>query len=208
MFITFEGIDGSGKSTQINLLADYLKNMNYELIILREPGGTELSEAIRELILNSDFKINATTELLLFEAARSELVDNIIIPALDAGKVVICDRFFDSTTAYQGYGRGLNLKTIGLFNELATKKIKPDITFILDVPLYEAQGRSNERERDKIESSGNDFFQKVHNGFLKIAKLEKSRCVIINATGTIEETHLKIVNEFEKRFGINIKNNL
>jgi len=199
MFVTFEGIDGSGKSTQINLLTDYIKSINLEVVTLREPGGTELSEAIRELLLNSHFKINSTTELMLFEAARSELVNNIIRPALDSGKIVICDRFFDSTTAYQGYGRGIDINTIGLFNKLATNNIEPDLTFFLDLPVEEAQGRSNDKKLDKIESSGSDFFQKVYQGFLDIANEEKNRVVIINASGTVRATHLLIVEEFNKR---------
>lgn len=200
MLITFEGIDGSGKSTQIDLLADYLKGLEFEVVTLREPGGTELSEAIRELLLNSSYKISSTTELLLFEAARSELVNNIIKPALDAGKIVICDRFFDSTIAYQGYGRGLDIKTIDVFNELATMNIKPDLTFLLDIPLEQAQARAGNKKPDKIESSGNDFFERVFRGFRKIASKEKQRYIVIDANGTIEDTHLKIVKEFDIRF--------
>ncbi len=200
MFITFEGIDGSGKSTQINLLSDYFKDLNLEPVILREPGGTELSEAIRDLLLNSDFNINSITELMLFEAARSELVDNIIKPALDDGKVVICDRFYDSTTAYQGYGRGIDIHTIGLFNELASRNIKPDVTFFLDLPHHIAQERSLNRKPDNIESSGEDFFHRVYKGFLSIARLEKNRVVIVDAAGTVRDTHLTIVTELEKRF--------
>lgn len=199
MFITFEGIDGSGKSTQINLLEDYLKEEGFEVVVLREPGGTELSEAIRELLLNSNFEINSITELMLFEAARSELVDNIIKPALESGKIVICDRFFDSTTAYQGYGRGLDLSTIDLFNELATRNIKPDITFLMDISLEKAQSRTGQKQLDKIESSGGDFFQKVYLGFKKIAQKEEKRFVEIDASGTIRDTHIKIIEIIEKR---------
>ena len=193
MFITFEGIDGSGKSTQINLLADYIRSLNLDVVILREPGGTALSEAIRELLLNSLHHVNPLTELLLFEAARSELVEKIIKPSLEAGKVVICDRFFDSTTAYQGYGRGLDLNEINLLNKLASGNLAPDLTFYLDIDYNIAVERSNDRKPDKIENSGDHFFEKVISGFRKIAEENKERFIVIDARGHLTETHeLKI----------------
>ncbi|MCP4706966.1 MAG: dTMP kinase, partial [candidate division Zixibacteria bacterium] len=126
MFITFEGIDGCGKSTQLKLTSNYLKKLGYKPEILREPGSTILSEKIRKILLNKDLKINPISELMLYVAARAELVDSTIGPALDDGKIILCDRFYDSTTAYQGFGRGLDTKVIDKMNRLAVGKYKPD----------------------------------------------------------------------------------
>lgn len=192
MFITFEGIDGSGKTTQIQLLKDYFISNGREVVTLREPGGTLFSEKIRELLLSKDFILNSFTELMLFEAARSYLTENIIKPALDEGKVVICDRFFDSTSAYQGYGRGMDKKLLTLCNQMAVSSVYPNITFYLNVNLSESKKRSKERIADRIESSGEEFFIRVQNGFDDLAKLYPERIKEIDANLDVESVFNQI----------------
>jgi len=199
MFITFEGIDGSGKSTQIQLLKDLLIKAGHKVRVLREPGSTEFSERIRDILLSKHFDIGAVTELMLFDAARSHLVRHEILPALEAGEIVLCDRFYDSTTAYQGYGRGLNLDDVHRVNSIATDGLKPDITFFLDVSLTVSNDRTKHAESDRIESSGNEFFEKVRNGFLEIARKEPERVIVINSEAKIETTLQKIVNILQSK---------
>jgi dTMP kinase len=199
MFITFEGIDGSGKSTQIDLLETYLANRGIEVIKLREPGGTLLSEQIRGILLHSKNEISPVTELLMFNAARSCLVDSIIRPALQSGKTVICDRFYDSTTTYQGYGRGLPLEDVRNCNMIATGGLKPDITLYLEIPLYLSIDRTNHRSQDRMEKSGNEFFRKVIEGFNQIAIEEPERFIKIDASRNIDEVHSEIVKNVENK---------
>ena len=189
MFITFEGIDGSGKSTQLKLLADYLTSHNRKVITLREPGGTKLCESIRDILLSTKQEINPIAELLLFEASRSNLIEKIIKPALAEGTYILSDRFYDSTTAYQGYGRGLNLKHVMEINQIATGGLKPDLTFYLKIPLSLANHRYSRRIQDRIESSGDTFFKNVIYGYDVIASEEPERVKIINAEGTISDTN-------------------
>ena len=137
MFITFEGIDGSGKSTQIQLLKEMLEKRNHVVTILREPGGNILSEQIRQLLLDSKEQVDPRCELLLFTAARAQLVGSVIRPALEAGNIVICDRYIDSSVAYQGYGRGLSIESIESINDFATAGLIPDITFIFDLSVLD-----------------------------------------------------------------------
>jgi len=158
MFITFEGIDGSGKTTQILMLKDYLDSIGCQTIFIREPGGTKFSEIIRDILLNKDIDINPTSELMLFEAARADLTHRVIIPALRKGIFVLSDRFFDSTTTYQGYGRRLDLNQIMGINEMATFGIEPDITFYLKLSLEESHKRSKHKKADRMERSGEEFF--------------------------------------------------
>lgn len=200
MFITFEGIDGSGKTTQIDLLEEYFCKKNVSVIKLREPGGTDLSEQIRKILLHSKSDISAVTELLLFNAARSCLVDTIIRPGLLEGKTVICDRFFDSTTAYQGYGRGLALDEVINCNLTATGGLKPDITFYLQIPLQLTTDRTNHREPDRMEKSGDVFFRKVIDGFNNIARTEPERFVKIDAARSIAEVHTDIIRIVEAKY--------
>ncbi len=195
MFITFEGIDGSGKSTQLKHTAEYLKALGKEVICLREPGGTDLSEKIRELLLSSENKINSISELLLFEAARADLCSSVILPALREGKFVLSDRFFDSTTAYQGYGRKIDLNTINLLNTLSSMNIKPDLTFYLKIDLSVSHNRSKNRKPDRMESAGNEFFNRVINGFEEIANQNTARIIPIDSSHKPEDT-FKLIQYF------------
>lgn len=189
MFISFEGIDGVGKSTQIDLLEMYLASKGLRVMKIREPGGTEFSEKIRKILLSSKNEINPISELMLFEAARADLVEKVIKPELNKGSYVICDRFFDSTTAYQGFGRGLDKESIDICNKLASNYIKPDITFYLDLQIEKANQRSSKRKSDRIEKSGDEFFNNVRNGFLEIASNDPDRVKVIDASNNIEQTH-------------------
>jgi dTMP kinase len=197
MFITFEGIDGSGKSTQLKLLAEYLVNHNKKVITLREPGGTQLAESIRDILLSTKQVINPIAELLLFEAARSNLIEQIIKPALAAGTYILCDRFIDSTTAYQGYGRGLNLMQVTEVNQIATAGLKPDLTFYLKITHNLAINRFSRRTHDRIESAGEIFFKKVIDGYDILASEEPNRIKIINADGSIIDTK-KLILQYIK----------
>jgi len=199
MFITFEGIDGCGKTTQLKLVSEYFSNKNIKTLIIREPGGTNLAEKIRDLLLSKSSDITDISELLLFAAARNSLVTNVIRPAINNGTVVLCDRFYDSTTAYQGYGRGLDLQQVELINKIATDGLKPDITFYLKISIEGANLRSSRRKKDRIEDAGNKFFENVLNGYDNIAKNEPERVKIIPADGSISYTNNIILN-FIKNF--------
>jgi len=180
-FITFEGIEGSGKSTQIKKVLEYLTNQNYKVVLTREPGGTNLGKQIRNILLDkTEEKFPSTAELLLYEADRNIHLHNIIKPGLENNDVVICDRFFDSTTCYQGYARGLSLEMINNLNLLATEGLKPDLTLILDITVEESFARRKYKENDRIEQEKEDFHQKLRQGFLTMAKKEPERFVVIN----------------------------
>lgn len=203
MFITFEGIDGCGKTTQIARLEKYLINSGREVIKLREPGGTPFSESIRAILLESKEHISAESELLLFNSARANLVQNIIQPALSRGVFVLCDRFFDSTTAYQGYGRGLDIEYVNRCNEFATRGLKPDLTFYLRVSLELAHNRSKHRAApDRIEKSGDEFFHRVIAGFDEIAQKNKGRIVVIDSSHEIEYTSELIIQHIKEKAAI------
>ena len=192
-FITFEGIDGCGKTTQINLLSEFLNKINLDNYIIREPGNTNISEKIRDILLNKENCISSESETLLFMSARAQLVKEIIIPKLKNNVIILCDRFSDSTLAYQGYGRGINIDVINQLNLFATKNISPYLTIILDVDPLIVLNRKLIKKEDRIESEGAIFQNKVRNGYLEIAKNTK-RCEILNCNNkTIEEVHLEIV---------------
>lgn len=199
MFITFEGIDGCGKSTQIELVRDYLIAENYEVIMLREPGGTDFAERIREILLHSEDKLSAESELFLFEAARADVTKKIIKPELSNGKIVICDRYYDSTTAYQGFGREFDIKEVIKINEFATGGLKPDITFYLNISSKTANIRTGNKLKDKIEDSGDGFFERVIEGYKYLCKNEPERIIEIDAEGNIEETNRKIIKILERK---------
>ncbi len=194
MFITFEGIDGSGKSTHIKLLRQKLEEEGHRVEIFREPGGTDLSEKIRSLLLNSDVDIDPVSELLLFSAARAQLISERVIPLLDEGAVVILDRFYDSTTAYQGYGRSsASLESIAELNELASHHREPDLTFYLKIPLEESKKRIQSFPKDRMEQSGDEFFRKVIQGFDELS-LSEPRIVPIDSTLPQAQVHEQIWN--------------
>lgn len=193
MFITFEGIDGAGKTTQINLLKTYLESKNKEVLSIREPGGLSFSEKIREILLDTKTEINSTTELFLFEAARSELTEKIILPALNENKIVICDRFYDSTSAYQGFGRGINLDDINYLNTVATQKLVPDLTFYLDIPISQSLNRNINKVKDRMESNTLNFITNVKKGFDKLSELYPDRIKRIKADDSIDQVHQNII---------------
>ena len=172
IFVTFEGIDGSGKSTQVDSFRSTLTDRGIDFLQVREPGGTAIGEKIRSLILDRDnYGMTSEAELLLYEAARSQNVRDVIRPALEAGKVVICDRFYDSSVAYQGYARGLELEAVEFLNRFATRGLEPDLTFLLDLPAAEAHNRMNVRQEtmDRLEIEGLGFMEKVRAGYLELA---------------------------------------
>lgn len=194
--ISFEGIDGSGKSTQARRLYQYLKDMGYRVSLYRDPGSTELAESIRELLLR--YHMDPTTELLLFEAARSSLVWEKVFPDLKEGKIVLLDRFIDSTTAYQGYGREINLGTVRILNHIATRGRKPDITFLFNLPLELAHRRIESRTRFE---EGN-YLRKVRDGYILIAHEERERIVMLDASRGEEEIFEDILRTLRERLSL------
>lgn len=205
MFITFEGLDFSGKTTQAKLLIEKLRTRGQAVHFLREPGGTTISERIREILLDKKFlEMSDTAELLLFSASRTQLVAEVIAPALKRGEVVVCDRYYDSTTAYQAYGRGLNLEAVKLINKVATTGIVPDVTFLVDIPVDEIERRKAKAGLtfDRMESSGKEFYHRVRDGYLEIARNEQQRFVTLDGLAPIEEIQQKIRASVEHRFSI------
>jgi dTMP kinase len=191
MLITFEGLDYSGKSTQVQLLSDRLTLQDHRVLVLREPGGTEIGEKIRKLLLDkTNTGMTEASELFLFSASRSQLIQEVVHPALDGGMVVLCDRYYDSTTAYQGYGRGITLDVIQTINRYATGGLVPTLTFFLDIPIREIEKRitAAKTNKDRMESSGIEFYERVREGYLQIAKNE-SRYIILNGMQPIDDLH-------------------
>ncbi len=200
MFISFEGIDGSGKSTQAKLLVKKLEEENRKVLFLREPGGTEISEQIRNILLNKkNLKMTQIAELLLFSASRAQLVSEVIKPALLNNIVVISDRYVDSTTVYQGHGRGLHHGGIKGINSLATIGVMPKKTFFIDITVQEMHSRrqSGNQEIDRMEMSNDDFFNRVRQGYLELAKEEPGRFVVIDGKQPIESIHEIIWQEID-----------
>lgn len=186
LFITFEGADGCGKTTQLNLLKDYLISKGFDVVITREPGGKGLGEKVREILLNYDGVVSDRCESFLFLADRAQNIDIIVNPAVEQGKIVLCDRHTDSTVAYQGYGRGLDITEINMLNNLATHNKKPDLTLVFDVDIETSMQRVGQN-KDRMESAGKEFFNRVRNGYLELAKQEPQRIKVINSTKSIEE---------------------
>lgn len=202
MLITFEGIDGSGKSTQISLLKEELIKRGHRVEVFREPGGTDVSEMIRGMLLNPEIDIDPITELLLFSSARSQLVAEKVLPLLKDGVIVILDRFYDSTTAYQGYGRqSIPIKQIQQINKTATHSLDPDITFYLRLSPEEAAERTKSFEKDRMERSGDTFFKRVFDGFEQLAQIE-ARFQTINAERDIKTIHSDIIDIVMDKFEI------
>lgn len=194
LLITFEGPDGSGKTTQISLLKEYLGAKGFEVIFTREPGGTNISEKIREMILdNKNSEMSAMCEALLYASSRAQLVHEVIKPALSEGKVVVMDRFVESSIVYQGIGRKLGIDRIKSINDAATEGLRPDITFLLTIPYEEGLKRkSRQKSLDRLENSGDDFHQRVYEGYMNLAG-SADYIKVVDANRSAEDIHKDIV---------------
>lgn len=200
MFITFEGCEGCGKSTQVRLLYNNLKGRGIDCVLTLEPGGTPLGSAVRDLLkVRRDINISPEAELLLFAACRAQLVREVIQPALTGGRTVICDRFSDSTTVYQGHARGLDLGQIEYINNMATCGLKPDLTIFLDAPPEVGLGRKRNIESDRFDNESIDFHRKVREGYLYEAGKEPSRWHIIPAQQPVETISRAVLSEVLSR---------
>lgn len=201
-FITLEGIEGSGKSTQMDFVVEFLQAQNIEVVRTREPGGTDLGERVRELLLSNDFpKMHEDTELTLMFAARIEHVNQVIKPALNEGKWVVSDRFYDATYAYQGYGRNIDLNRIDLLREFAIGDMQPDMTLLLDVNLEISMQRVEDRgNQDRFEKEKSDFYIKVREGYLSLAKHHANRIAVIDSTQPIEQVQSDISSKLKELF--------
>lgn len=197
LFITLEGADGCGKTTQLNLLKEYLTSRGYEIVVTREPGGKGLGEKLREILLNYDGEVSDRCEAFLYLADRAQNIDTIIKPAINSGKIVLCDRHTDSSVAYQGYGREQNIDNINMLNELAVNGVHPDLTIVFDIDTETSMARVG-AEKDRLESAGIEFHKRVRNGYLEIAKKNSQRIKVVDASQTIEDVQrdvIKIVEE-------------
>jgi len=205
MFITFEGLDFSGKSTQATILVEKLKETHPVIHFLREPGGTKISERIRAILLDKkNLEMTEAAELFLFSAARAQLVMEVVVPALQRGEIVICDRYYDSTTAYQGFGRGISLDAVKSINRLATGGIDPTITFFVDIPVEEIERRKKKAGMafDRMESAGKAFYERVRKGYHEIAGTESHRFVIVDGTLSVEEIARQVWKVVEKKLTV------
>jgi dTMP kinase len=190
LFITLEGIDGAGKSTQLTWLREFFENQGRAVLLTREPGGTVLGEALRTLLLNPAEAMHAETEALLIFAARREHLARVILPALADGKVVLCDRFTDATYAYQGYGSGVELNKVGILEQWVQGSLRPDLTILLDVPVEIGRQRTaGSREADRFERERAEFFERVRQGYLQRARDEPHRFFVADASG--QQTDIK-----------------
>lgn len=196
LFITFEGPEGSGKTTHTDLLSTYLREQDYTVNMTREPGGTSLGESIREMLLDpASVNMDDRAELFLYLAARAQHVAERIKPAIERGEIVICDRFTDASLVYQGLGRDLGFDTVHELNQLSTGGLKPDLTFIMDVPVEEglaeartsSQTRWNTNEGDRIEQEGDRFHQKIREGYRELARQFPERCILLSRDAPIKE---------------------
>ncbi len=206
-FISFEGSEGGGKSTQIRLLLEQLQRQGREVLLTREPGGTVVGEHIRNLLQYTPEASNMTAEaeLLLFAASRAQLVREVIAPALQQGQWVIADRFLDSTTVYQGLGRGLDLSAVQAINDFAVGLVKPDLTLLLDMDAVTGHARASaasqaEGKTDRMEDQPMDFFERVRQGYLDLAESESERIVVVDAAQSIEKVRQRIDNILQQRY--------
>lgn len=200
-FITFEGIDGCGKSTQIDLFYQRLISEGYPVLLLREPGGTVISEEIRKILLDKkNTKMCSETELLLFEAARAQIINEVINPAIAQGKIVICDRFIDSSVAYQGFGRSIGRRVVNDLNKYAVGNTLPDITFLFDIDPKLAASRLSFRSqaKDRLDDESFSFMNSVRDGYLEIANEEPGRIKVLNAKDSIEDLAREIYRIFKE----------
>ncbi len=204
-FITFEGCEGVGKSTQIRLLQDYFKNNDYDAVFTREPGGVRICETIRGVILNKEFtEMSPVCEAMLYAASRAQLVNEVIIPALNSGKIVLCDRYVDSSFAYQGFARDLGVEKVAEINAPALCEAIPDLTIFLDLAPSEAFRRKGGRDvDDRMENENISFHEKVYQGYKEVAKLYPERVVSIRPTGTKMDTHKEILKALKEKGIIN-----
>jgi dTMP kinase len=206
-FITFEGIDFCGKTTQAKKLASYLRKKGHDVVLIREPGGERISEKIRKVLLSEKNKeMTSMTELLLYMASRAQLTQRVILPSLKERKIVICDRYSDSSLAYQGYGRGLNKSMIQYLNQVSSSRLSPGLTILLDVPVEISLKRKAKETKnkggDRLERERAKFHRKVREGYLKIAEKNKKRIKIIDGREDIEKTWQKVksaVDSFLKK---------
>lgn len=212
--LSFEGGEGCGKSTQVKLFLKYLQEKNIDFLLTREPGGTEVGEKIRDILLHDKSVLSANTEFLLFSASRSKIVEDVVRPNLAKGKVVVMDRYFDSSFAYQGFAGGLDLKKIQNITELAigenlelkkdSQSVVPKLTFLLDLPFEVGMKRKSEDEKlknlDRIESKAKEYHDKVRAGYLSLAKTYPDRIFVVDASKTPDEVFEVIKTEFEKRY--------
>jgi len=204
VFITFEGIEGCGKSTQSKLLCEHLRELGFSVLHTREPGGNEVSEKIRTLLLDPTNTITPVAELLLYEASRAQLVKEVIEPAIKKGFVVVCDRFSDATLAYQGYARGLGVELVKTLNNIATQTIIPSLTIYLDIAVStgikraRGLGKGGHKAGDRIERESLAFHKKVRNGYLTVAKAYPKRVKVIKVANTIEKTQELVFETVKK----------
>ena len=185
-FITFEGIDGCGKTTQIELLDNWLKSLGKKRLLTLEPGGSDLGKNLRQILLHYDKPVAKNAEMFLYLADRAQHVNNVISPALNQGEIVLCDRYTDSTLAYQGYAREGDVNELNMLNEIATNNLKSDLTIVFDIDVQTAQMRLG-KTKDRLEKEGVDFHTKVKNGYLELEKLYPERIKTVNANRSIEE---------------------
>jgi dTMP kinase len=203
MFLTFEGVDCSGKTTQAAMLVEALRARGGRLVhFIREPGGTAISERLREILLDrNNLELSELTELFLFSASRAQLVAQVILPALGRGEIVVCDRFYDSTTAYQGYGRGLDLEAVRRINAVATAGTYPDLTVLVDITVgeIEARKKTSGGSPDRMENSGREFYDRVRKGYLAIARREPGRFIVVDGMRSVHDIALDIRRAVEER---------
>lgn len=205
LFITFEGTDGTGKSTQIEFAREYFESRGFNVLMSREPGGTSISEKLRDILLDkANGEMSPVTEMMIYAASRAQLVSEVIIPAVNDGTVVICDRFVDSSVAYQAFGRGLG-DMVADVNSYATTGLAPDITFFMDIDPEVGRSRIAGGELDRLEQEKSDFFRRVYDGYKSIAASDPDRVKTIDASGTIEEVRAAIevhLDEITGRMGL------
>lgn len=196
LFITFEGTDGSGKTTQIGFLKDYLNKAGYDVLLTREPGGNRISEKIRSVILDPEYtEMDSIAEFLLYSAARAQLVQEVIKPSLERGTIVVCDRYFDSSYAYQGYGRGMDMKVLESISMMATGGLLPDVTFFFDLdPEIALNRRLASSQSDRIENEQLEFHKRVHAGYVKLAENSPDRIRRIDAARSAESIWTDVRN--------------
>ena len=196
-FITFEGIDGSGKSTQLRLLADFLDQAGYDVLLTREPGGTPVGNRLRAALLDAHEEVDPLTELLVFAADRAQHVRRVLRPALEAGRVVFSDRYADATAAYQGAGRGFSPELIAEIIQLATEGLKPDLTVLFDLSIEDSTARTQRRGNgaqrgDRLDAENDDFHERVRAAYLQLAQAEPDRIKIVNTNQPLELTHQRV----------------